>query len=122
VHAIVSLKRRAIPALVVLVALAPLLLGSSDLREDEFECEQAVNHLKGCCPASFDPTKVACDYETGCGSTTYPALGVDDSKCIEEKSCDQILASGLCGTVEDLPAFVADQDASASAIPARVCE
>jgi hypothetical protein len=104
----------------LLVALSPLLLGSSDLREDQFECEQAVSHLKGCCPASFDPTKVACDYESGCGSTQYPALGVDDSKCIEQKSCDQILASGVCSAVEGLQPYVADQDSSA--IPPRVCQ
>jgi hypothetical protein len=123
VHAIVILKRRALPVLVLLVAIAPLLMGSSDLREDEFECEQAVSHLQGCCPASFDPTKVACEYESGCGSTTYPSLGIDDSKCIEQKSCDQILASGLCGTVEDLQPFVdGDGDDASATIPPRVCE
>jgi hypothetical protein len=115
-------KRRAIPALVVLGLLTPLLMGSSDLREDQFECEQAVNHLKDCCPADFDPTHVSCEYEEGCGGgATYPSLGVDDSKCIEDKSCDQILASGLCPTVEGLGTYVQDPDGG-SPVPPRVCE
>ncbi|MEO8876013.1 MAG: hypothetical protein ABI461_10525, partial [Polyangiaceae bacterium] len=97
-----TFKRTSLTTLVVLALLTPLLLGSAGLREDEFECEQAVNHLKGCCAATFDPTKVSCAFdEGGCGdNATYPSLGVDDSKCIEDKSCDAILESGLCDRVE----------------------
>ena len=121
-HTIVILKRRAIPTLLVLAALTPLVMGSSDLREDQFECEQAVSHMKSCCPATFDPTHVSCEYEDGCGGgSTYPSLGVDDSKCIEDKSCDQILGSGLCSTVDGLGTYVQDPDGG-SQIPPRVCQ
>lgn len=116
------LKRASIGTLAVLALLTPLLMGSSDLREDQFECEQAVSHLKGCCPGSFDPTRVSCEYAEGCGGgSTYPSLGVDDSKCIEDKSCDQILESGLCSRVAGLGTYVQDPDGG-SQIPPRVCE
>ena len=107
----------------VVALMTPLVMGSSGLREDEFECEQAVSHMRGCCPATFDPTKVSCSYdEGGCGTnTTYPSLGVDDSKCIEDKSCDQILESGLCDTVENLGVYQVGVDAGSSPVPARVC-
>lgn len=94
-------KRRAIPGLVVLALLTPLLMGSSDLREDQFECEQAVSHLIDCCPASFDPTQVDCEYDPGCGTPSYPSLPVDRSKCIEQLTCGQIQAAGLCDLEQD---------------------
>jgi hypothetical protein len=116
------LKRVSIGTLAILALLTPLLMGSSDLREDQFECEQAVSHMKSCCPATFDPTKVSCEYQDGCGGgSTYPSLGVDDSKCIEEKSCDQILESNLCSTVEGLGTYVDDPDGG-SQVPPRVCK
>jgi len=116
-----SFNRVSLGTLVMLALFAPLLLGASGLREDEFECEQAASHLKSCCPSSFDPTHVGCAYdEGGCGSpATYPSLGIDDSKCIEEKSCDEILASGLCDRVANRGSY---QTFDASISPPRVCE
>ncbi len=90
-------------SLVVALAVAPLLMGSSDLREDQFECEQAASHLKSCCGSSFDARAVDCEYTAGCSNDdSYPALTVGVSKCIEAKSCDALLADDLCTAIGNL--------------------
>jgi hypothetical protein len=96
-------SRRAIPFIVGMALAVPLACGA--IREDEFQCENAVAHLKACCPV-FNAMGVACNYGTGCGVTVYPVLDVQQSKCIERESCDTIRKTGLCEAVaalSDLP-------------------
>jgi hypothetical protein len=66
---------------------------------DEFECEQAVAHLSECCPG-FRPGELACRNEQGCGSETHAALDMDESSCLQEKTCDALVAEGLCGRAQ----------------------
>ena len=65
------------------------------LREDELECEQAAAVLDECCP-NFSPQGLNCSYSTGCGSTTYPTLSIGESQCIQEMSCETLVAKGVC--------------------------
>jgi hypothetical protein len=82
----------------VLVALAASCNG---MREDELQCEQAVMRLRECCPG-FVPTAVNCYYDESqdcSGNTTghsYPAIRLEDSKCIEQTSCADLRRLDLC--------------------------
>ncbi len=63
-----------------------------EIDEQELECEQAVAHVNECCPG-FDPHRFNCTF-IACES--HPNLSIDESRCIEGKSCDEIRARGLC--------------------------
>jgi hypothetical protein len=65
------------------------------IREDELECEEAVAHLRSCCPG-FDVHAFHCEYIAGCLYSTYPDLDVGTSQCIRELDCDTVVASKLC--------------------------
>lgn len=86
----------------VLVALAASCNG---MREDELQCEQAVLRLRECCPG-FEPMAVSCYYDESqdCnGNTTgrsYPAIQLDDARCIEQKSCTDLRSTGLCDSAQ----------------------
>lgn len=91
---------RAAVAAVVLLLLVPHCDGG--LRQDELECQQAANQLAECCPG-FDPTMLSCNYSDGC-TTSYPALTVAESNCIENESCSQLRATNVCArAAEALP-------------------
>lgn len=111
-----AVRGRASGVVVVLaVAISPLLgcfdfLSSDDdvyddnqFREDVILCEDAVARLQRCCP-SFDAKAIECRYHyssvQGCGSstisTTVPAFSVDESKCIQQTSCDELFAKDVC--------------------------
>jgi hypothetical protein len=76
-------------------------LAGGCIREDEFECENAVAHLQQCC-AHFDAKAIECSYVTGCG-TYYPQISAAESRCIESKSCDALRATGVCAAADALP-------------------
>jgi hypothetical protein len=75
----------------------------NNFRADVIECEDALSRLEQCCPG-FDPTPVLCNFywdkSTGCGSTTTeseePAFTRDESDCIREMSCDQLVTNKVC--------------------------
>jgi hypothetical protein len=77
------------------------LVADGGLRQDELDCEEAASYLESCCP-DFTPT-FACTYTSGCSENTAPALSISDSQCILAESCDQIVSSGLCTRVQNLP-------------------
>jgi hypothetical protein len=87
---------RHIPRSVVIAGAVLVALACGDLREDELECEEAVSKLISCCPPDFDPSSIQCNFDTGCGSTTFPDLDEDTSRCIRDESCDTIVSSGVC--------------------------
>ena len=80
----------------------------NNFREDVIECEDALARLEKCCP-SFDATVVRCQYDyaknTGCGSTSVdsvkPAFTTDESHCIRQMSCDDLVKKGVCGRAQD---------------------
>ena len=97
-------------ALGVSLILACRPSGASDkeeddnqFREDVIWCEEAVARLERCCPG-FDGAQVECrfyfSYEQGCGDTrserTEPAFTEDDSRCIHDTACSELVANGVC--------------------------
>jgi hypothetical protein len=113
---------------VVVVAVAiGLGVSCNGFREDEIECEQAVVRLRDCCP-DFNPTTVDCTYHESldCSDSVvareYPALSLEDSRCVQEKSCADLIASGVCDRARGAKqrAFAADGGAAATFAP-RVC-
>jgi hypothetical protein len=87
--------------------LGPALLIAGGLRQDELDCEQAVSYLQGCCPA-FAGATVRCVAASGCGTSVSPALSIEESQCILAESCDQVIDSGLCERVKNLPSPTVD--------------
>lgn len=89
--------------LAFLIALGPALCG--DIRQDEFPCEEAVAHLKECCP-EVSKDDYLCDYGEGCDGEVHqrPALSVEESNCIRELACDALVAKGVCARAAPLPA------------------
>jgi hypothetical protein len=79
-----------------------MVFACGNIRQDEFICENAVSHLQECCPG-FDPTRVACSYDTGCGVTTFPELDATQGQCILGDSCQALVANGVCDRVAALP-------------------
>jgi hypothetical protein len=70
--------------------------GAGGLREDEFDCEEAAAHLADCCPA-FDAQKLNCEFAHGCESPDqHPGLSLAETRCIEAKSCSELVSSGVC--------------------------
>src|SRR5258708_3572357 len=85
--------------------------GACNVREDEFDCENAVAHLASCCPG-FDAMSVDCTYDNACG-TTYPALDPTQSACIRQLSCESLRALGVC----DRAAHLAGSKTSMTSAP-----
>ena len=112
--------RRGRCALGVVVVLA--VLGSSNYRPDEFECEHAMAHLAECCP-DFEASPDACSYleEPGCVATkpvAGPVLTEEESECIQASDCAAIVEQELCARVaarEHPPLGAPSADAGADA-------
>jgi hypothetical protein len=85
----------------VALALSPLRARSQtnddQFREDTILCEEALAHLKTCCPG-FDFSKVECSYQNGgCdGSDSLPSYSIGESNCLRAMSCGALESSGLC--------------------------
>jgi hypothetical protein len=78
------------------------LVADGGLRQDELDCEEAVSYLQGCCP-DFGGATVACVHDVGCQTGVETALSIEESQCILAESCDQVMATGLCEKVKNLP-------------------
>jgi len=94
----------------VTVLLGAAIVCCAGMREDEVLCEEAAAHLVHCCPG-FDLSSLRCSYTSGCGSTTYPALSVPASQCINGESCDELVATGVCPRAQQAQA-VTENEAS----------
>jgi hypothetical protein len=91
--------------------LVGLLLACPGIRQDELACEDAVAHLQHCCPG-FTGSNIACTYTPGCGPSEYPELGVDQSSCLRNESCDQLRSSGVCERATAIPMNTGEQQGS----------
>ena len=81
----------------ILTALTVLLFLScgDTLRNDELDCEEAVSHLEHCCPG-FDSSGVSCVWQShGCDGSTVE-IDSAQSQCIRNRSCAELVASGVC--------------------------
>lgn len=96
------------------------LVADGGLRQDEIECEEAVSYVQSCCPGFVSGT-VACVHDTGCGVTTDTALSISESECILAESCDEIVATGLCAKVMNLPSPSSDSVDGTSTSHPPVC-
>lgn len=117
-------SRRGVAVVVVVVAVVlGLAVSCNGFREEEIACEQAVIHLHDCCPA-FNPTAAfSCSYseQRGCDRTDtyeYPALTLDDSQCIQTKSCSELVSSGACSRAVAAKPRSADADVDSGVEPA----
>ena len=84
-------------------ALLAVLVGGAQplaqgFREDEVQCEEMAAHLAECCD-NVDANAIDCEYFEGCMSESYPSVTVDESRCIREKSCEQVREQGICERV-----------------------
>jgi len=81
----------------IIAATVALMFACGDMRQDELDCEEAVSHLRDCCPG-FDTNLVDCTYfaPQGCGTTTYPDIPIGQSQCISGETCGSLVASGVC--------------------------
>lgn len=85
---------------VITTAAVVALYACGTMREDEQYCEEAVSRLVGCCPG-FDLTQISCQYSEGCTGSNdqFPALTIEESECIRDRSCDQLRA-GICARAQ----------------------
>jgi hypothetical protein len=74
--------------------------GACGIREDEFDCENAVARLVTCCPG-FEASSVDCTYSPGCGNA-YPSLDPTQSTCILQSSCSSLQSTGVCNAAASL--------------------
>jgi hypothetical protein len=64
-------------------------------RQDEVECDEALARLEECCPG-FHASAIRCTYIEGCEHSTYPSILPGESRCIRDKSCDEIRQKHTC--------------------------
>ena len=93
------------PRVVLLAVLVGAVVCCVGIREDELLCEEAAAHLANCCPG-FTVSSLACSYNSGCGTTTYPALSVEASQCINGESCAALVAGNVCQRAQQAHAVV----------------
>jgi hypothetical protein len=100
------------------VALTVLVLGftvhCNGITGDEFHCEAAMAHLAECCP-NFPLHQMTCEsVPDGCGYSLSSQIDVEEADCLRQRSCDDIVADGLCDVVPTLP--VTTDDSSRQAV------
>ncbi len=105
---------------VVCVLGVSTLVADGGLRQDEIDCENAISYLQGCCP-DFTGETVACVHDEGCGTITDTALSIEESQCIVAESCAQVVSSGICERVKNLPSPSLDQNDDTSTTHAPLC-
>lgn len=103
-----------VPIPFLLFGSAVFLLGLSDFSEDELHCEQAAAKLQDCCPG-FDVESLTCYAAKGCdGEVVTPPIFLSaESRCIEDRSCDELLAQDLCRRVASRQSLIDADDANA---------
>jgi hypothetical protein len=75
------------------ILLTPLALGMG-ISEQQFLCENAAAHLEECCP-SFSATPALCQ-NVGCNGGEELWLAADESRCIQGRACDDLVAGDVC--------------------------
>ena len=98
----------------LLVAAVVVPLACGDMRQDELDCEEAVSHLQECCP-SFDSKNIECLYVSGCETSTYPAISIQQSQCIRGEACAELVASGVCKRAQGVWPVQTGADSSSAA-------
>ena len=113
---------------IVLAIIIGLGVSCNGFREDEVECEQAVNRLRDCCPG-FNSSAVNCNYseQLDCSDSVtareYPALSLDESRCVQSTSCAAMIETGICARAQNakLTVVAANGTTSSGARSEPVC-
>ncbi len=114
---------------IVIGVIVTIGVSCNGFREDEVECEQAVNRLKECCP-EFVASQVDCSYreELDCGDHVtgryYPAFSLEESRCVQSNSCADLVAKGVCTRAQTAkrPTTNSTTSATTSASSELVCK
>jgi len=86
----------------VIGGVVALVLACGEIRDDEMQCEEAIARLDDCCP-DIDTHRFVCIYSQGCGgSQLTPDFSTNGSKCIHDKSCEELQSSGSCDSLREL--------------------
>jgi hypothetical protein len=93
---------RGLCGLLLLSALV-CLSGSYGIREEEFECEEAAQNLRTCCP-DLPGDLLTCIYEADCSRSRHPDLDPATARCLRKKRCDELQKSGVCDVKTWAPA------------------
>jgi len=120
-------SQHAVGAFAVVFAIVITLgVSCNGFREDEIECEQAVVHLRECCPG-FRASAVSCTYSdhVDCSdnltSREYPALNLEESECLQRKSCADLVSTGACTRAQEAKPVIIEVDGGGRPIPSSVC-
>lgn len=91
------------------VFVASMIVAFPALSSDgtEFACEEAVAHLKSCCP-DLEPKTFDCHRGFSCAGEEGAETDLDlaTSNCIQEMSCARIQAENLCALAQQTPEAV----------------
>jgi len=113
---------------IVVALIVGIGVSCNGFREDEVECEQAVNRLKECCPV-FNSAQLDCSYSErlDCSDNVtgrqYPALSLDESRCVQNLPCAALVDTGVCARAQSARSRVVSSDSTtpSSAPTAPVC-
>lgn len=99
----------------IFIAVVLLLATTGALDEDELWCEEAIGHIRDCCP-DLDVTNICGDADGYC--TPVITLSRDESECILELECGPE-AVAVCERLEVLQDSVAHEELVEP--PSEVC-
>jgi len=101
------MRRRLVRGLLLGAIASVALFGmkaEGEVRKDELECENAVQHLEDCCGANYFGGNIDCTYVYGgCeGPDKPPQLTLAQSQCLQTLTCADVQLMGGCGSWMEL--------------------
>jgi hypothetical protein len=117
-----GLVQRGVRRIAVLASVIIVVLSCGEIREDEMLCEESVSKLIDCCP-NLDARRFICVYDPGgCGNPALtPIFSAKASKCVHDRSCDDLKNKGSCQALHDL-ALVPGKRSDIPAFEAEACK
>jgi hypothetical protein len=109
----------------IVTAIVCILFACGHINDDELLCEEAVARLEDCCPR-FDVRVFNCREYQGCYDSVSPDLTTKASNCVREKSCEELVAQGLCESLTQLalggsPTFSPNGTANPRTLETEAC-
>jgi hypothetical protein len=100
------MRRRLIRGLLLGAIASVALYGlkaEGEVRKDEIECENAIQHMQDCCGADSG-RDVDCTYVYGgCEAPDKPPeLSIAQSQCLQTLTCADVQLMGGCGSFLEL--------------------
>src|SRR3954471_1552235 len=87
-------RRKGLLAAVAII-VAPWCFDCGSIEHGELWCEDAVAHLKACCPG-FHASSLYCEHVEGCSTSKVPDLSGPEIDRLREGSCEELAASHVC--------------------------